>query len=71
MKMGMKKQKNFGKNMNFGNINPLYSYKNVVNCMNVRWDKVCKAYNPDLDNPIFDTQKCWVILVAIIDSKNL
>ena len=35
------------------NINPLYSYKNEVNCMNVRWIVGRKARNPDLVIPKF------------------
>ena len=34
-------------------INTLYSYKNEVNCMNVRWMVGRKARNPDLVIPKF------------------
>ncbi|MCK4663426.1 MAG: hypothetical protein KAT68_11210 [Bacteroidales bacterium] len=35
------------------NFNPLYSYKNGVNCINVRWIRGSKAGNPALEEPKF------------------
>jgi hypothetical protein len=34
-------------------LNPLYSYKNEVNYMNVQWAKGSKAGNTDLEIPKF------------------